>query len=178
MPPMASPTWSSPASRGLRGHTSNTRRTSRARTTAPAPAPRKRRPSPPQFNSYGPSTVFFERPWAIAVESGADEIALPSGAVRLHNRPVSSHPEFDWRPLDRGQVRAMAGLIAAIEAVDHQDEHLGEEDLAEDFDDPEADYERGSVAMYRGHTMIGFSVLSPRTAAEPGHEMRLDGGVH
>ncbi len=122
--------------------------------------------------------MFFERPWAIAVESGADEIALPSGAVRLHNRPVSSHPEFDWRPLDRGQVRAMAGLIAAIEAVDHQDEHLGEEDLAEDFDDPEADYERGSVAMYRGHTMIGFSVLSPRTAAEPVHEMRLDGGVH
>jgi mycothiol synthase len=32
--------------------------------------------------------------------------------------------------------------------------------------------------MYCGHTMIGFSVLSPRTAAEPVHEMRLNGGVH
>lgn len=98
---------------------------------------------------------------------GAGEIALPSGAVRLHNRPVSSHPEFDWRPLDRGQVRALAGLIAAIEAVDHQDEHLSEEDLLEEFDDPDADYPRGSTAVYDGDIMVGWCVLRLRPTAEP-----------
>jgi mycothiol synthase len=72
----------------------------------------------------------------------------------------------------------LAGLIAAIESVDHQDEHLGEQDLLEEFDDPEADYPRGSTAVYDGDTMVGGCVLRPRTRAEPVHEMPHFGGVH
>lgn len=86
--------------------------------------------------------------------------------------------DFGWRPIDRGQVRAWAALVAAIEAVDHQDEHIGEQDLLEEFDDPEANYPCGSVAVYDGDLMVGYGLVLSRTAAEPVHEMRLAGGVH
>jgi mycothiol synthase len=91
---------------------------------------------------------------------------------------VNADPQFDWRPIDPSQVAAWADLVAAMEAADHQDEHMAEEDLVEEFDDPDCDYPRGSVAVYDGDLMIGYCMLFARTAAEPVHEMRLDGGVH
>ena len=91
---------------------------------------------------------------------------------------MSADLQFDWRPIDASQVAAWAGLVAAMEAADHQDEHVAEEDLAEEFDDPDCDYPRGSVAVYDGDLMIGYGLLFARTAAEPVHEMRFDGGVH
>jgi GNAT superfamily N-acetyltransferase len=91
---------------------------------------------------------------------------------------MSPDPRFDWRPIDVGQVRAWARLVAAIEAVDQQDEHEAEEDLLEEFGDPDIDYARGSIAVYDGAQMVGWSLLSSRTAADPVHDMRLGGGVH
>ncbi len=68
--------------------------------------------------------------------------------------------------------------MAATEAADHQDEHVAEEDLLEEFDDPDCDYPRGSVALYDGDLMVGYGLVFARTAAEPVHEMRFDGAVH
>lgn len=85
---------------------------------------------------------------------------------------------FEWQPLDVGQVRAWAALHAATEAVDHQEEHVSEQDLLSYLDDPDADYPRGSVAVYDGDLMIAFGLLFARTAAEPVHEMRMGGSVH
>lgn len=48
----------------------------------------------------------------------------------------------------------------------------------EDFSDPYRDFARGSVAIYDGNAMIGFSTLCARSAADPVHEMRQHGGVH
>ncbi len=80
--------------------------------------------------------------------------------------------------MDPSQVRAWAELVAATEAVDHQDEHMGEEDLLEDFDDPDCDFPRGSIAAYDGAVMVGSCVLWQRSAAEPVHEMGMFGAVH
>lgn len=90
---------------------------------------------------------------------------------------MGARTEFDWQPIDHAQVRAWASLVAAIEAVDHQDEHLSADDLAEYFTDPDIDYPQGSVAVYDGGTMIGFGLLLARTEANPVHSMRLEGGV-
>jgi len=110
---------------------------------------------------------------------GHGQITLCDGRLCLTTiRLVKSPTDFEWRPLDRGQLRALADLIAAMESVDHQDEPLSEQDLLEEFDDPEADYASGSTAVYDGDTMVGCCVLYPRTRAEPGHEMRHFGGVH
>ncbi len=85
---------------------------------------------------------------------------------------------FSLRPLDKSQVAAWADLAAATEAADHQDEFLGEEELSGFLDDPDDDYERGSLAIYDGNLMTAFAILSPRTAADPVHLMRLTAGVH
>lgn len=73
---------------------------------------------------------------------------------------------------------AWASLIAAIEAVDHQDENLGEEHLLEEFADPRVDFACGSVAVNDGPVMIGYCVLTSRGIADAVHEMRQSGGVH
>jgi GNAT superfamily N-acetyltransferase len=76
---------------------------------------------------------------------------------------VNSLTNLDWRPLDRRRVPAWARLIAAIESVDQQDEHVGEQDLLEELDDPNADYTRGSAAVYDGDSTVGWCLLGTRT---------------
>ncbi len=75
-------------------------------------------------------------------------------------------------------MQAWADLVAATEAVDHQDEHVAEEDLLEEFDDPDADFPDGSIAAYDGAVMVGWGILGVRSAAEPVHEMGVFGAVH
>lgn len=91
---------------------------------------------------------------------------------------VSTDTRLRWRPIDAGQVGAWARLVAAIEAVDHLDEHIAEQELVQEFDDPDTDYGRGSLAAYDGDEMVGYGLLTVRTAADPTHEMRFGGGVH
>jgi len=91
---------------------------------------------------------------------------------------VSSHPEFGWRPLTASQTSAWASLLAAIDAVDHQDETMGEDDLRENFNNPEQDFDRGSVVVYDGPAMIAYCVLESHCSEEPRHEMQHEGGVH
>lgn len=88
---------------------------------------------------------------------------------------------FRSRPLDESQVAAWAALLAAIEAVDHQDETMGEDNLRTEFDDPSQDFARGSVAVYDGSAMVAYCVLTPRCsqeAREVRHGVRHSGGVH
>jgi len=91
---------------------------------------------------------------------------------------VGLNNDYRWRRLDKSQVRQWANLIAAIQDADHDDEMLGEEDLAEEFVNPEGDFERGSIAACDGETMIAYCVLYARTEAEPVHMMRMWAGVH
>jgi mycothiol synthase len=91
---------------------------------------------------------------------------------------MESAEDLGWRPLTPEQAGDWARLLAAIEAVDREDEHVTEQELLADFSDPYRDFGRGSVAVYDGATMVGFSLLGVRTAADPVHEMHLHGGVH
>lgn len=91
---------------------------------------------------------------------------------------MDTDQRFRHLPLDKSQVAAWRALLDATEEEDHQDEFLAEDELSGFLDNPEHDYERGSLALYDGDTMTGFAVLWPRTAAEPVHMMRLFGAVH
>lgn len=91
---------------------------------------------------------------------------------------MTSQQQFDWRPIDPGQAAAWAALVAAIEAEDRQDEHVAEQDLLEFFTDPDLDFPSGSVAVYDGGEMIGYSLVIARTEADPVHQARCMGGVH
>jgi mycothiol synthase len=91
---------------------------------------------------------------------------------------MSADGIFDWRPIEPEDVADWAVLLAAIEAVGQEDEHFSEQDLLEEFADPFSDFGRGSVAIYDGDVMVGYSVLASRSAADPVHQMRQYGGVH
>ena len=91
---------------------------------------------------------------------------------------MASAADLSWRPIEPADVAEWAVLLAAIEAVDRQDEYYGEQDLLEELSYPYGDFARGSVAVYDGGTMVGYCVLTAQSTADPVHEMRQQGGVH
>jgi mycothiol synthase len=91
---------------------------------------------------------------------------------------VTSKLDFDRRPLTPAQVPAWAELISSVCAADADNEILTEADLREEFDEPLADFDRGSIAIYDGTTMIGFSLVMLRRAPDSEHELRQWGKVH
>jgi mycothiol synthase len=91
---------------------------------------------------------------------------------------MESHVAFECLPITPARAGGWAALLAAIEAVDTEDEHVTEQELAEDFSDPYRDFARGSMAVYDGAVMVGYAALRSRAAADPVHQMRLQGGVH
>ncbi len=68
----------------------------------------------------------------------------------------------------------MGGLLAAIEAVDRENENVTEQERLEEFGHPERDFGRGSVAVYDGATMIGYSRL--RRSGHLGRAAEADRG--
>jgi mycothiol synthase len=83
-----------------------------------------------------------------------------------------------FRPITRDQVPAWVDLINDIAKADGDSEFFGPDELLEEFDDPNADFDAGSVAVYDGELMIGYAALMMRSAADPAHDMHLLGGVH
>jgi mycothiol synthase len=91
---------------------------------------------------------------------------------------MSDGPEFSWRPMEPADAGDWSALLVAIQAADGGWELFGEQELLDDFSDRYLDFPRGSVAIYHAGTMAGYSLLKPRAAADPVHEMRCQGGVH
>ena len=91
---------------------------------------------------------------------------------------MAAAADLSWRPIEPAQVAEWAALLAAIEAVEREDEHSSEQDLLEEFSYPYCDFARGSVAVYDGGAMAGYCVLTSQSAADPVHRMRQHGGVH
>src|SRR6266566_3010008 len=129
-------------------------------------------------NPDGPSVFYFGRPGDGHARRRAAKLLCPAPWAAFTIGQVSSKTEFDWRPLTVGQAGAWASLLAAIEAVDDQDETMGEDDLREEFDDPASDFPHGSIAVYDGSAMIGYCVLTARCSGDRGHQVRHSGGVH
>ncbi len=85
---------------------------------------------------------------------------------------------FETRPLTSAQAGAWAELWNAICVADGDNEFMSEQDLLEDFDNPTYDFEKGSIALYDGATMVGYGGVATRESADSEHEMRQFGGVH
>ena len=85
---------------------------------------------------------------------------------------------FDRRPLSPQNAGEWATLLTAIQDADGSDNYETEEDLQEQFRRPDLDFAKNSIAIYDGRTMVGYGVLTPRSVAEPVHNVRHDGGVH
>jgi mycothiol synthase len=91
---------------------------------------------------------------------------------------MSDDGDLVWRPIELGDVANWSRLLAAIQAVDHGWQYLTEQVLAEEFDHPDCHFERGSVGVFDGGTMVAAGRLVTRQAAGTVDEMRYYGGVH
>lgn len=91
---------------------------------------------------------------------------------------MASSARLEWRPIVPADAKSWSELLAECEAVDGGWVYFSEEVLIEDFDDPDTDFERGSVVIYDGCSIVGYGVLTSRSHADQGHEMRLEGAVH
>lgn len=83
-----------------------------------------------------------------------------------------------WRPLTREDAQTSADLLNAIEAVDKIGENYTAEDCLTELDDPYADLERASLAVFDGDVMVGYMKIQYRPTAVEVHSVSLDGGVH
>jgi mycothiol synthase len=83
-----------------------------------------------------------------------------------------------WRPVVPGDVPAMTGLFAEVEAADRYGWHFEADFLARWLADPLIDLARGTMAAFDGDRMVAAGVLAARTEASPVHAMHYEGGVH
>lgn len=84
-----------------------------------------------------------------------------------------------WRPLEPGDVPALARLVVAIEAVDATGENYDESDLAEDLADPALDLARDSLAAVGPDgELVGWAQLRATAQVRDVDRVWLDGGVH
>lgn len=96
----------------------------------------------------------------------------------MQGRGVTDLPAFEWRPIVPADAKSWSSLLAECEAADGGWVYFSEQVLIEDFGDPDTDFERGSVVAYDASSIAGYGVLTSRSHADQGHEMRFEGAVH
>ncbi|MEU6344715.1 GNAT family N-acetyltransferase [Streptomyces sp. NPDC046977] len=82
------------------------------------------------------------------------------------------------RPIAPADAATLAELLNAIEAVDTFGEYYSEEDAADQINAPLLDLDRGTVGVFDGDTMVGYSSAAHRPLAEGIHRVTVSGGVH
>jgi mycothiol synthase len=91
---------------------------------------------------------------------------------------MTSDADLDWRPIERKDAAAWSAMLIEIQHADRDWEFLTEQDLLDDFGNPDHDFPRGSMGAFSGGAMAAFGTVRVRTEADPVHEMRYWGGVH
>jgi ribosomal protein S18 acetylase RimI-like enzyme len=91
---------------------------------------------------------------------------------------MAGDADLDWRPIERADAAAWSAMLIDIQHADRDWEFLTEQDLLDDFGNPDHDFPRGSVGAFSGGTMAAFGTVRVRSEADPVHDMRYWGGVH
>ncbi|MCW2817672.1 MAG: GCN5-related N-acetyltransferase [Marmoricola sp.] len=82
------------------------------------------------------------------------------------------------RPMTREDAPAVVELLAASEAVDHTEEHVGLEDVLDDLANPMTDPARDWLLAERDGRLVGHARLLPRSPADGEQSVGVDGTVH
>ncbi|MQY10981.1 Mycothiol acetyltransferase [Streptomyces sp. RB5] len=82
------------------------------------------------------------------------------------------------RPIAATDAATLADLLNAIEVVDVFGEYYSVEDAADQINAPLLDLERGTVGVFDGDVMVGYSSAAHKPLAEGTHRVALSGGVH
>ncbi|MFF4650729.1 GNAT family N-acetyltransferase [Streptomyces sp. NPDC001380] len=82
------------------------------------------------------------------------------------------------RPIAPGDAAPLAELLNAIEVVDVFGEYYSEEDATDQINAPLLDLERGTVGVFNGDRMVGYSSAAHKLLVEDVHRVTVSGGVH
>jgi mycothiol synthase len=91
---------------------------------------------------------------------------------------MAGDADLDWRPIERTDAAAWSATLTEIQHADRDWEFLTEQDLLDEFGQPELDFPRGTIGAFSGGRMAAFGAVRVRSEADPVHEMRYWGGVH
>jgi mycothiol synthase len=103
---------------------------------------------------------------------------LVQASLLVQGRGVLAEAALQWRPIVPGDAKGWSRLLADLETADGGWVYYSEQVLIEDFDDPDTEYDRGSVGVHDATSLAGYGVLNSRPLADQVHRMRFDGGVH
>jgi mycothiol synthase len=82
------------------------------------------------------------------------------------------------RPLTLADVPTHAALLAAAEQVDRTNEHYGEDDLVEEYENPDIELGKDIVGAFDGDALVGYFAVYPRLVDDAPLKVHLEGTVH
>ncbi|WP_086822223.1 GNAT family N-acetyltransferase [Allokutzneria sp. NRRL B-24872] len=83
-----------------------------------------------------------------------------------------------WRPMAESDIPGWTALLAAAERVDEQGENYSEDDLREEWADPDLDAERDSIAVLDGSVLVAYAIVHRRVTPEGKHRLPSQSVVH
>ena len=90
---------------------------------------------------------------------------------------IDGSQNLAWRPLAVSDGAAMADLLNAVDDEDHVWGQYTQEDAVEELDSPVDDLPTSTLAVFDGATMVGFSAVHYKPAAEVVHRVQAAGAV-
>jgi mycothiol synthase len=82
------------------------------------------------------------------------------------------------RPLANDDIPTLARHLAAVEAVDDTGEHYSEEDLVEEFANPDIEVGKDIVGAFEGEDLVGYFAIYPRSQDGTHQKIHVEGSVH
>ncbi|MFB9906064.1 GNAT family N-acetyltransferase [Allokutzneria oryzae] len=83
-----------------------------------------------------------------------------------------------WRPMTASDIPGWAALLAASERVDELGENYSEDDLREEWANPELNSERDTIAVLDADTLVAYSLLHKRVTPDGKYRVPSESTVH
>jgi len=86
--------------------------------------------------------------------------------------------DLTLRPLLTDDIPILARHLAAVEAVDRTGEHYNEDDLVEEFANPDIEVGKDIVGAFAGDDLVGYFAIYPRSVDDTHQKVHLEGSVN
>ena len=86
--------------------------------------------------------------------------------------------DLTLRPLLSDDIPILARHLAAVEAVENTGEHYNEDDLAEEFANPDIEVGKDIVGAFAGDELVGYFAVYPRSTDGAHQKVHVEGSVN
>ncbi len=86
--------------------------------------------------------------------------------------------DLTLRPLLTDDIPLLARHLTAVEAVDNTGEHYNEDDLVEEFENPDIEVGKDIVGGFDGDDLVGYFAIYPRSTDGTFQKVHVEGSVN